>query len=85
MPDLAYAMKANPNLKVQLHGGYFDLATLYFAAEFEFRHLQVPPDIAKNLEVKRYQSGHMIYLQDASRIELHQNVADFIRRTHRAN
>jgi carboxypeptidase C (cathepsin A) len=81
MPDLAFVMKANPQLKVQLNSGYYDLATTYFAAEFELRHLQIPPDVAKNLEFKRYQSGHMVYLQESSRHELHDNVADFIRRT----
>ena len=85
MPDLAYAMKSNPNLKVQLNSGYFDLATIYFAAEFELMHLPVPPDVAKNLEFRRYQSGHMVYLHEASRHALHDNVADFIRRTHTAN
>lgn len=85
MPDLAYVMKANPQLKVQLNGGYFDLATLYFAAEFELKHLQIPPQVAKNLEFKRYPSGHMVYLHEASRIALHENVADFIRRTHGPN
>src|SRR5207244_3163108 len=30
MPDLANAMKLNPNLKVQLNAGYFDLATPSF-------------------------------------------------------
>jgi len=74
-------MKANPQLKVQLNSGYYDLATTYFAAEFELRHLQIPPNVAKNLEFKRYQSGHMVYLQESSRHELHENVADFIRRT----
>jgi len=81
MPDLAFVMKANPQLKVQLNSGYYDLATTYFAAEFELRHLQIPPDVAKNLEFKRYRSGHMVYLQESSRHELHDNVADFIRRT----
>jgi carboxypeptidase C (cathepsin A) len=85
MPDLAFAMKSNPNLKVQLNSGYFDLATIYFAAEFELKHLQVPPEVAKNLEFRRYQSGHMVYLHEASRLALHDNVADFIRRTHAAN
>ena len=85
MPDLAYAMKANPNLKVQLNSGYFDLATIYFAAEFELMHLPVPPEVAKNIEFRRYQSGHMVYLHEASRHALHDNVADFIRRTHASN
>ena len=30
MPDLANAMKNNPNLKVMLNAGYYDLATPYF-------------------------------------------------------
>jgi len=30
MPDLAWAMKYNPNLKVQLNAGYFDLATPFY-------------------------------------------------------
>jgi carboxypeptidase C (cathepsin A) len=85
MPDLAFAMKANPGLKVQLHSGYYDLATLYFAAEFELRHLPVPPEVAANIETKRYASGHMVYQHDASRLALHDNVADFICRTHAAS
>jgi carboxypeptidase C (cathepsin A) len=85
MPDLAHTMKANPRLKVQLNSGYFDLATPYFAAEYEFKHLQIPPDVAKNLEYRRYQSGHMVYLHESARHELHDNVADFIHRTQGTN
>jgi carboxypeptidase C (cathepsin A) len=85
MPDLAFAMKANPRLKVQLHGGYYDLATLYFGAEYELKHLPIPPELAGNIETKRYRSGHMIYLHDESRRQLHANVADFIRRTRGTN
>jgi carboxypeptidase C (cathepsin A) len=82
MPDLAYAMKANPHLHVMMNGGYFDLATPYYAAEYELRHLQVPPDIQKNIEVKLYPSGHMVYAHEPSLATLHDNVADFIKRTH---
>ena len=85
MPDLAFAMKANPHLKVQMHGGYYDLATPYFAAEFELNHLAIPADIAKNIEIKLYPSGHMVYAHEASMVTLHDNVADFIRRTRGAN
>ncbi len=81
LPDLAFAMKANPQLKVQMHGGYYDLATPYFAAEFELWHLPVPAEIARNIEVKLYASGHMVYAHEPSMIALHANCADFIRRT----
>jgi carboxypeptidase C (cathepsin A) len=81
IPDLAFAMKANPNLHVMMNGGYFDLATPYFAAEYELNHLPVPAEIAKNVEVKLYPSGHMVYAHGPSLVALHDNVADFIRRT----
>lgn len=81
MPDLAYAMKANPNLKVQMHGGYYDLATPYFAAEYELRHLPLPSELARNIEVRLYPSGHMVYANTPSLVALHDNVADFIART----
>jgi carboxypeptidase C (cathepsin A) len=34
-PDLAEAMKTNPRLKVMVNGGYYDLATPFFAAQYE--------------------------------------------------
>ena len=32
MPDLASAMSQNPNMKVLLNAGYYDLATPYYSA-----------------------------------------------------
>jgi carboxypeptidase C (cathepsin A) len=81
MPDLATAMKQNPHLKVMMNGGYYDIATLYFAAEYELRHLQIPAELQKNIEIKLYPSGHMVYAHEPSLRALHDNVADFIKRT----
>ena len=81
MTDLATAMKYNPNLKVQMNAGYFDLATPFFEGVFEMQHLPMPDKLQANIEYKLYESGHMVYVQEASRKALHDNVADFIRRT----
>ena len=81
MPDLANAMKINPNLKVQLHAGYFDLATPYYQGVYEMHHLPIPPNLQSNIEYKFYDSGHMVYAKDSSLKLLHDNVAGFIRRT----
>lgn len=81
MPDLASAMKYNPNLKVLVNGGYYDLATPYFAAVNELRHLQIPQKLMDNIEFKTYESGHMVYANQQALHELHDNVADFIGRT----
>jgi carboxypeptidase C (cathepsin A) len=81
MVDLASAMKRNPNLKVQLHAGYYDLATPFYQGVYEMQHLPMPDRLQANIEYRFYQSGHMVYVQDASLKALHDNVADFIRRT----
>jgi carboxypeptidase C (cathepsin A) len=81
LPDLAQAMKTNPTMKVMVNGGYFDVSTPYFEGWTELHHLPVPPDILRNIEYHYYQSGHMVYVHPPTLVELHDNVADFIRRT----
>ena len=83
MPDLAVAMKQNPNLKVQLNGGYYDLATPYFAAVFELQQLPIEPSLQGNIEMHFYTSGHMVYAHEPDLKALHANVAAFIERTER--
>ena len=79
--DLANAMKTNPGLKIQLHAGYFDLATPFYQGVFEMKHLPIPANLQSNIEYKFYDSGHMVYAKDSSLKSLHDNVAAFIRRT----
>jgi carboxypeptidase C (cathepsin A) len=74
-------MKINPNLKVQLNAGYFDLATPFYQGVYEMRHLPIPASLVPNIEYKFYDSGHMVYAKDASLKLLHDNVVEFIRRT----
>jgi len=81
MPDLAAAMKYDPNLRICLNGGYFDLATPFFEGMYEMHHLPIPASLQSNIEYHYYQSGHMVYANEASLKQLHDNVAAFIRRT----
>jgi carboxypeptidase C (cathepsin A) len=81
MPDLANAMKINPNLKIQLNAGYFDLATPFYQGVYEMHHLPIPANLQANIEYKFYDSGHMVYAKDSSLKLLHDNVVGFIRRT----
>lgn len=78
-PDLADAMKKNPRLKVMLNGGYYDLATPFFAAMYEEKHLPIPKSLAKNIEYDWYESGHMVYVRDECVKQLHDRVAAFIK------
>ena len=78
MVDLAGAMKYNPNLRVLVNAGYFDLATPFYEGVFEMQHLPIPVRLQKNIEFRFYASGHMVYAHEAALKELHGNVAAFI-------
>jgi carboxypeptidase C (cathepsin A) len=60
--DLADTIRKNPKLKVLSANGYFDLATPFFATEYDLSHMMLTPDLAKNVEFTYYPSGHMVYL-----------------------
>ncbi len=83
--DLATAMKTNPKLKVMVNGGYYDLATPFYAALYEDKHLPIPASLASNIQYDWYESGHMVYVRDESLKKLHDNVAEFIRSTEAGN
>ncbi len=83
--DIATAMKTNPRLKVMVNGGYYDLATPFYSAYYEDRHLPIPESLAKNIEFDWYESGHMVYVRDESLEKLHDRVAAFIRSTEAGN
>jgi len=79
--DMAEALKTNPRLRIMVNGGYYDLATPFFAAEYEEKHLPIPQSLAKNIEYDWYESGHMVYVRDESLKQLHDRVAAFIKST----
>ncbi len=81
MIDLASAMKYNPKLKIMLNAGYYDLATPFYEGIYEMHHLPIPSRLQDNIEFRQYRSGHMVYANLPSLKQLHDNVADFIRRT----
>jgi carboxypeptidase C (cathepsin A) len=81
MRDLAAAMKYNPNLKVMLNGGFYDLATPFYAAIYEEEHLPIPENLRKNITYAFYPSGHMVYAHIPSLEKLHDDVSHFIQST----
>jgi carboxypeptidase C (cathepsin A) len=78
MPDLAAAMKYSPAMKVMLAGGYYDLGTPFYAAEFEMHQMGIQPELQKNITYHFYPSGHMVYLDPTVRQRLHDDAAAFI-------
>jgi carboxypeptidase C (cathepsin A) len=81
LPDLATAMKYNPDLRILLTGGYFDLATPYYEGWYEMHHLPIPERLQGHIDYRYYQSGHMVYAHQESLKALHDDVAAFIHST----
>jgi carboxypeptidase C (cathepsin A) len=63
-PDLARAIRANPNLEVLLVSGLLDLATPYFAAVWTMDNLGLPADLRDNIRRADFQAGHMMYVHE---------------------
>ena len=76
--DLASAMRKNPHLKVFSANGYFDLATPFFATEYDLSHMNLEPGLRSNVQFGYYPSGHMIYLNVESLHQLKDDLAGFI-------
>jgi carboxypeptidase C (cathepsin A) len=74
---LRFAMSNNIYLKVLIANGYHDLATPYFATQYTVNHMGLPPDLAKNIIMKYYESGHMMYIRDKCRTKLRKDVHAF--------
>ena len=83
--DLAQAMTTNPQLKVLVNGGYYDLATPFYAAFYEDKHLPIADKLGDNIEYSWYESGHMVYVKEDCLKQLHDRVAQFIQSTDAGN
>ncbi|MFT6770395.1 MAG: carboxypeptidase C (cathepsin A) [Congregibacter sp.] len=75
--DLAYAMRRNPHMKVLALNGYYDMATPFFGAEYDLKHMQLDPALRDNLTFTYYESGHMIYIHPESMTALRRDLKGF--------
>ena len=68
----------NPHLQIQIENGYFDMATPFFATEYTVDHALLPLNVQDRVQLKYYDSGHMIYLHNEDRVKLKSNIGSFI-------
>jgi len=82
-PDLAHALTTNPNLRVLVLNGYYDLATPFLATEYMMSHLGLEKAVQSHIEMKYYEAGHMMYIHEPSLKKFKEDVAAFYDRTSR--
>ena len=74
--QLAQGTKDNETLRVFSAGGYYDLATSYFATEYMLHHSGIDPEL---ITIRNYHAGHMMYLHQPSLESLSNDIVAFMR------
>ena len=65
--DLRYAMSMNPDMKVLIVHGYYDMVTPYFSSERLVEQMKLLPQQRENLFIRHFGGGHMFYTWEQSR------------------
>ena len=76
--DLAYAMVQNPGMRLLVQQGYYDLATPYGATRYFLDHMDISPELRRNITVEYYEAGHMMYVHAPSMAKFRRTLAEFI-------
>ncbi len=75
--DLKRAMHKNPEMKVWVANGYYDLATPFFATEYTMNHMGLNKKLKDNVLMTYYPAGHMMYLEKQSLIQMKEDAVKF--------
>jgi carboxypeptidase C (cathepsin A) len=73
--NLSEALRINPSLKVFIASGYYDMVTPFFDAEYTLNRHDIRPE---RLQFEYYEGGHMMYVNEPSRIKLLKDTRRFI-------
>ena len=77
-PNMARALSRDPNMKVLILNGYYDIATVFYGVEYTINHLGLTPEIRDHIIMKYYEAGHMMYTHRPSLIKFKEDVGRFI-------
>jgi len=57
--------------------GYYDLDTSYFATQYTANHIDIPPDLRKNITLINFHGGHQMYVHLPSLEKLSAHAREF--------
>jgi carboxypeptidase C (cathepsin A) len=75
--DLSQAMTVNPRLHILSLNGRYDLSTSFYGAMYDYAHLNIAPQIQRNIRSEFYAAGHMAYIDDRVRRNIAAEVSEF--------
>ena len=77
--DMAETLTKNPNMRVLIMNGVYDIATPFFGVEYSIDHLELEPEIKKNIIMTYYEAGHMMYTHQPSLEAFKRDFVKFIK------
>ena len=78
LTQLLQSLIQNPNLKVMVTSGYFDLACPMGTVDYELAHLPGPAGIRSRISRKFYYGGHMSYINPTELTKMKTDISTFI-------
>ena len=75
--DLAHALGYNPNLRVLVLNGYYDLATPFLGTESMMDHLGLSKEQRARIQLKYFEAGHMMYIHEPDLKNFKSDIAAF--------
>lgn len=79
--DMAQALSRDPNMKVLILNGMYDLATPFYGVEYTLDHMELTAQVRENIQMKYYEAGHMMYTHEPSLEQFKKDVSEFILET----
>jgi carboxypeptidase C (cathepsin A) len=79
VPSLERAFAKNPDMKLYVAMGYYDMATPYWAVQYTLDHMSVDQKVRRdNIRTDHFQAGHMMYIDAPSMLRLRADLRKFI-------
>lgn len=73
---LRSAMRTNPQLRILVAAGYYDLVSSYYEIEYATKNL--PAEFRDRVTARSYPGGHALYTDDSARRQFRTDVATFV-------
>ncbi|MFC3880750.1 S10 family peptidase [Algoriphagus namhaensis] len=81
LPDMTQALSKDPNVKVLIMNGYYDLATVFYGVEHSISHIDLPQSALDRIIMTYYEAGHMMYTDLPSAQLFRDDLKNFIEDT----